>query len=379
MGKQGRDSIDEPARDESAHHATQLSDLGEPEGRLRRARAKRPPPTLESQRPPAAKVIKRPAAKKMKHKRDLRQTFLYETAALYFKTLSKKQQNQLTATIRSRRWTIASACTGTGTAEIANQCLMKFMEGEQQVQFSCELKHCNQNFLQSIVEPLLDQDERVCLFQDIGELAQGVCKCLAHNKDCDVSKLTDIFTCGFSCKDLSPLSRKFKGTQWAGILSNQWGTTGQTFAGLVEHIRRAMPHIIVLENVSSLVKADSSNLEYLWMTFDEIGYAGAERLMKSSSFRLPQSRERVYFVLLNRNSFGYNSSEAVQKASSMLEDALKLATDMEPLGNFLLPANSARVLAERERRTAAARSVKVVPGKTGEKRSDSWVDTHQAT
>ena len=135
-------------------------------------------------------------------------------------------------------------------------------------------------------------------------------------------------------------------------------------------MRRALPSVVILENVSNLGKQDSPNMAFLWKSFDALGYSGACDLFKSTAFRLPQTRERIYIVLLNREAFQYSTSVATKKARTMLADAQKLQMPMEPLGKFLVQDDHPRVCGERERRMEAAQG--------DNKNMTGWKDTHKA-
>lgn len=76
---------------------------------------------------------------------------------------------------------------------------------------------------------------------------------------------TEIFTCGFSCKDVSMYSSNFQSNK--KCLSGKEGTdkhassTTTTFSGTLSHIEAHKPAIVVLENVESIDAAPNRDSE----------------------------------------------------------------------------------------------------------------------
>ena len=101
-----------------------------------------------------------------------------------------------------------------------------------------------------------------------------------------------------------------------------------------------------------------------------LGYAGACELFKPIEFRLPQTRERVYFVLLRLDTFNYSAAQAEAKGRAMMRDALGFRQPMEPIERFLFDCKDPVVLAERERRRLAASG--------DHKGPPTWKETHIA-
>lgn len=76
---------------------------------------------------------------------------------------------------------------------------------------------------------------------------------------------TEIFTCGFSCEDVSMYSSNFQSNK--KCLSGKEGTdkhassTTTTFSGMMTHIEAHKPAIVVLENVESIDAAPNRDSE----------------------------------------------------------------------------------------------------------------------
>ncbi|WP_159991901.1 DNA (cytosine-5-)-methyltransferase [Pelistega ratti] len=110
----------------------------------------------------------------------------------------------------------------------------------------------------------------------------------------------DILCGGFPCQAFS-------------ISGKQLGfsdTRGTLFFEIARIIKYHSPKIIFLENVKNFAKHDSGNtLNIVLKTLDELGYNVFYKVLNASNFKLPQNRERVYFVGfrkdLNINNFSF--------------------------------------------------------------------------
>lgn len=198
---------------------------------------------------------------------------------------------------------IASACSGSGVAELAHRALMKFGGGESVLDFSCESDKGKQRFLLGVVHARSSSSKSrssPCCFEDIGSLCQGAAACCAHKQSCVVPRFPGVFVAGFSCKDFSRLSQKMQNDARQNILESAAGSSGGTFAGVLGYAKLARPRTILLENVDGLVKTD--NCDYLWAAFGDLQYFGSYIIRNSSEFGLPQARVRVFFLCWTRAS-----------------------------------------------------------------------------
>lgn len=80
---------------------------------------------------------------------------------------------------------------------------------------------------------------------------------------------------------------------------------GGIFFKLVKIIRAKKPLIVFLENVPNLVRHDhGATFARVLRELDKSGYSVSHKILDSSYFGVPQSRNRVYIVGLLRTAFG---------------------------------------------------------------------------
>ena len=291
-----------------------------------------------------------------------------EAVAAVVAQLSQHSRELLARRIRSHTWRVSSACTGSGMAEVAFCGVVGHFNGKVQVDFCCERSISKQAFLKHIVEPNLGSGT-FCMYDELHDLHTGAGACAAHMSRCGVRRHSDLFTCGFSCKDFSKLSGTFGKSERKRILQDALGTSGGTFRAMVAHVKCARPRIVILENVDQIGKLDSPNVIYLWEVFRSMGYGGSMRALCSSHFGSPQRRRRVYFILLDVGAHGLSLSEAVSKAESVFNDMEQLKCAPEPLRNFIMDSESQYVQSELARRQASRRG--------DSHQATSWRRTHR--
>ncbi len=107
-----------------------------------------------------------------------------------------------------------------------------------------------------------------------------------HNEQIPVS---DIWCGGFPCQDLS-LAR-------ARSRDGLNGKRSGLFYRFADLLGRALPSVVVLENVPGLLTAnDGRDFRVVIQTLAEFGYGVGWRVFNSRFFGVPQSRQRVYIV-----------------------------------------------------------------------------------
>lgn len=125
----------------------------------------------------------------------------------------------------------------------------------------------------------------------------------------------DILCAGFPCQAFS-ISGKQKGFE---------DTRGTLFFDIARIVNYHKPKILFLENVKNFVKHDKGKtLETVVKTLEEMDYDVYYKVLNTSSFGLPQNRERVYIVAFNNNY--YNNLKFKypnHKIISCLEDFLE--------------------------------------------------------
>lgn len=144
----------------------------------------------------------------------------------------------------------------------------------------------------------------------------------------------DLLLAGFPCQAFSQAGRK------QGFLD----TRGTMFFEVQRIIAEHRPPVVLLENVKQLVGHDKGNtlktiLGILKGTLDQhpredipmsdearqslsakLNYAVSHRVLVSNKFGVPQKRERVFVIALNKDVFGPISDSDIQKIFDQIED-----------------------------------------------------------
>lgn len=104
----------------------------------------------------------------------------------------------------------------------------------------------------------------------------------------------EVWTGGFPCQDLS-VARM-------GPRAGLGGKKSGVFNDFIALVRAGRPHVVVLENVHSLLTSRRGrDFTVILKALDELGYGVAWRVLNSQYFGVPQSRSRVYIVAVYRD------------------------------------------------------------------------------
>lgn len=102
----------------------------------------------------------------------------------------------------------------------------------------------------------------------------------------------DILCGGFPCQAFS-ISGKQKGFN---------DTRGTLFFDIARIVNFHKPKVLFLENVKNLAKHEEGRtLATIIKTLEELGYNVFTKVLNSSTFGLPQNRERIYFVAFHNS------------------------------------------------------------------------------
>ena len=102
----------------------------------------------------------------------------------------------------------------------------------------------------------------------------------------------DMLIAGFPCQTFSVIGRK------DGFSDDR----GQIIFHLARIIKETQPACFLLENVKGLVTHDKGNtLKIILNELNEVGYDVTYKVLNSLDFGVPQMRQRVYFVGINKN------------------------------------------------------------------------------
>jgi len=147
-----------------------------------------------------------------------------------WKKLSTEHVNSMMESASKNKFVFSSGCSGSGIPEIAWSWLMRKLNTESILAFSCEMVKFKQDFLTGVVHPRFLAHPG-CMFSELGDLKVGVSPCTMHNGECEVLKNCSIFVCGFSCKDCTSLLL-------AMVTNAQVILQGNAFAPLLVRRRR---------------------------------------------------------------------------------------------------------------------------------------------
>ncbi|MBN2893504.1 MAG: DNA cytosine methyltransferase [Bacteroidales bacterium] len=126
----------------------------------------------------------------------------------------------------------------------------------------------------------------------------------------------DILCGGFPCQAFS-ISGKQKGFD---------DTRGTLFFDIARIVNYHRPKILFLENVKNFAKHDGGKtLKVVEKTLIEMNYSVHYKVLNTSSFGLPQNRERIYIIAFNKDIFNYTnfdfpSQNIISSLSDILED-----------------------------------------------------------
>ena len=277
------------------------------------------------------------------------------TLRVYLKEILKKltttQRKRLTTNLQ-QDFSMSSACTGSGMAEMVFATLCNIIGTPCICNFSCEKVQFKRDFVTKVVGPWMSNHGDCCMFCDMTSLPERVAPCKTHGKDCKVPERMACFTCGFSCKDLSKLST----AQKEHILRKAIGSSGKTLAALLNFARVCKPKTMILENVDALEEkpggVENDNLEFLYQAMHLLSYSVSQRTLISSKFALPQQRKRVFFLCVHHESFGLTAASGQALVDRILDNTSNFEVPCGTMldSDLILEGDDQLVQAELERR-----------------------------
>ncbi len=135
----------------------------------------------------------------------------------------------------------------------------------------------------------IDEKAREIYKKNFGELPSGdICE-IPEKK----IPSHDILCAGFPCQSFS-ISGEMKGLN---------DPRGRLFYDIVRIAEYHQPYVLLLENVKNILTIDEGKvIKTIEQKLDEIGYNLHKHVLNASYFGIPQSRERVYFVGLRKDT-----------------------------------------------------------------------------
>lgn len=188
-----------------------------------------------------------------------------------------------------------------------------------------------------------------CLYKNTEHMSKAAAECARHKQQCDIASGSTgpfLLAAGFSCKTLSGLN-VHRSEMSAACLTAKKGSTGKTFADLVEYCRTHRPPVLVLENVPEILNEGTGNLSAMRSYFDDMGYSMAHALVQAEQQGGSCVRRRAYFVVLNRTVFGFSGEVASAVLSQIMLILGKIKVDpVQSVSQLVLPSDHELVQAE---------------------------------
>ena len=105
----------------------------------------------------------------------------------------------------------------------------------------------------------------------------------------------DILTAGFPCQPFSN----------AGLKKGFEDTRGTLFYDVARIVNDKKPSMVLLENVKGFVNHNKGKtLQVVLETLDDLGYNTTYKVLNAKDFGVPQNRERIFIVGINRKKLG---------------------------------------------------------------------------
>jgi DNA (cytosine-5)-methyltransferase 1 len=123
----------------------------------------------------------------------------------------------------------------------------------------------------------------------------------------------DILLAGFPCQPFSH----------AGLKMGFEDTRGTLFFDIARIIKFHKPKLVLLENVKGFLSHDKGNtFKVVKATLEDLGYEVHSQVLNAKDFGLPQNRERIYIVGINRkraNSLPFTFPKSPKKQTFLGE------------------------------------------------------------
>jgi DNA (cytosine-5)-methyltransferase 1 len=147
----------------------------------------------------------------------------------------------------------------------------------------------------------------------------------------------DILLGGFPCQPFSN----------AGLKQGFNDTRGTLFFDVARIIEHRRPAMILLENVKGFVNHDKGRtMKIVTETLEELGYNVFYKVLNARDFGIPQNRERIYIVGINRKklgSIGFKFPEPTYKPTKVGDILESKVDDKYTLSNKLWQGHKRRL------------------------------------
>lgn len=204
--------------------------------------------------------------------------------------------------LHNRPINVATMCSGTESPLIALQLLSKALEKDGQKpitykhHFSAEIDAMKQGFIERNFHPQI-------LFRDVREFIPEDAKTAitAYGAEEPIPGKLDMLIAGFVCKDLSRMNTRPKGL-------DEGGESADTWWAVYSYADRFRPSVVLIENVQH-TRLFWDEVKKLWA---KIGYECSWHWQDTKNHYLPQTRQRMYMIALDRKLYGKGADKATE-------------------------------------------------------------------
>ena len=211
--------------------------------------------------------------------------------------------------LNGRHINVATMCSGTESPLLALDLLSKGLEkaGQPPIEvrhhFSAEIEVMKQGYIERNFSPSK-------LFRDVRDFLreETTTATTAYGSEERIPSGLDILVAGFVCKDLSQLNSKRKDLEGDG-------ESGDTFRALYSYVKRFRPGLVLIENVMS----KKTVWQAVVAKWDKIDYEATWLICDTKNYYLPQTRLRMYMIVVDRRQYGEKAVEVVEQWQAMMQ------------------------------------------------------------
>lgn len=217
--------------------------------------------------------------------------------------------SQVLKELNGRPINVATMCSGTESPLLFLQMLSEVLHTHDEPplrvkhHFSAEIDATKQAYIERNFHPPI-------LFRNVRQLGDedATTATTAYGAEEKIPGNLDILIAGFVCKDLSPLNSRKK------TVDDQ-GETGDTWRAIYFYAKRFQPAIVLLENV----KSDKWTWDDVVSRWSKVGYEAAWVYSDTKNYYIPQTRQRMYMIAVNRKLYGKGAKEVVTEWQATME------------------------------------------------------------
>ncbi|KAF2007825.1 hypothetical protein P154DRAFT_418581 [Amniculicola lignicola CBS 123094] len=191
--------------------------------------------------------------------------------------------------------------------------------------FSAEIDPVKQAFIERNRQPAI-------LFRDVREFFRPEnteYATTAYGAEVKIPDNIDLFIASFSCVDLSHLNRYPKEFE-------KGGETADTWYAIEAYAKNYQPSIILTENVV----AKKVIWEKCMARLADVGYESTYLIADTKHYYLPQTRQRMYMIAINKKKLRTGSKNAIEEWKTLMDKLQRQCSS--PFESFLISDQSER-------------------------------------